>query len=206
MFWGNPHSLFKKLQDRWSYFTVWHTGCPVEYALCNKVVYREQGEKGKESKLTAKWISQKRKKLATKGTAACQGPYLKLQVGALALVWAAFLGACKDFPFKGNKAVVSNAVRWGFHFSALPQSQYETVNLKLITEEESGMDGTAQGVCPGTVDELWPASPVPDIRAMCVGISVWRSLLQTVAYVSSIVHWCPYQQADSLASTSLVMR
>lgn len=153
------------------------------------------GRKGKRKQADSEvknLISQKREKLAMKGTAACRGPYQKLQVCALALVWAAFLGACKDFSFKGNKAVVSNAVRWGFCFSALPQSQCEVVHLNLITEEGSGMDGTAQGACPGTVDELRPASPVPDIEATCVGPSVWRSLLQTVACVSSVVRWCPY--------------
>ena len=149
---------------------------------------RRKGKRKKADSKVKNWISQKRKKLATKGTAACQGPYQKLQVCALALVWAAFLGACKDFSFKGNKAVVSNAVRWGFRFSVLPQSQCEMVHLNLVTEERSEMDGTAQGVCLGTVDELRPDSPVPDIGATCVGISVWRSLLQTVAYVSSIVH------------------
>lgn len=52
-----------------------------------------------------------KKKLAPEGTAACQGPYQELQVCVFTPVWAAFLGACKDFSFKGSKAVVSNVVR-----------------------------------------------------------------------------------------------
>lgn len=86
--------------------------------------------------------------------------------------------------------MVSNAVRQGFHFSALPQSQREMVHLNLITEEGSGVDDTAQGLWPGPVDKLRPASPVPDVGATCVGFSIWRSLLQTVAGVPLIVHQC----------------
>lgn len=104
-------------------------------------------------------ISQKRRRLATRRTAACQGSYQKLHVCALALVWAAFLGACENFSFQRNRAEVSNVMQLGFHFSALPQSQREMAHWKLITEEGSGTDGDAQRACPGTafwltVDDL----------------------------------------------------
>lgn len=135
----------------------------VAHGLSSGVCFVQQGRlqgagrKGKRKQADSKvrnWISQKRQKLATKGTAPCQGPYQQFQVCALVLVWAAFLGACKDFSFKGNKTVVSNAVRWGFRFSALPQSRCEMAHLSLMTEEGSEMDGTARGVCPATVDQL----------------------------------------------------
>lgn len=60
-------------------------------------------------------------------------------------------------------------------------------HVDLIAEEGRGVDGTAPEVCPGTVDELRPASPVPGIGAMCVAVSIQRSLLQAVAYVPWIV-------------------
>lgn len=50
------------------------------------------------------------------------------------------------------------------------------VHLNLVIEEGGGVNGTAQGVCPGTVNELQAVSPAPDITVMCV------------AYVSLIVH------------------
>lgn len=85
----------------------------VAHSLSSRVWFVQQGwlqragreGKGKQADSKVKnWISQ-RKMLATKRTATCQGLYQKLQVCALALVWAAFFGACKDFSFKGNKAV-----------------------------------------------------------------------------------------------------
>lgn len=147
------------------------------YALCSKVGYREQGEKEEKAKGRTGYHKKTPNTLSAKGTAACQGPYQKLQVCALALVWA---------------ALVSNVVRKGFRFFALLQSQCEMVYLNLITEEGIERDGTSQGGCPGMVDDLQPPSPMPDVGATCVGISIWRSLLQTVAFVSSIVHQCPY--------------
>jgi len=70
-------------------------------------------------------------------------------VCALAAILAAFLGAYENFSFKKAKAV-SNAARLGFRFSALPQNQCKILHLKLITEEGTGTDGTAQEVCTGT--------------------------------------------------------
>jgi len=56
-------------------------------------------------------------------------------------------------------------------------------HLNLVIELGSGMDGAAQGVCSGTAGGLRPASPVPAFGAMCVGISIRGSLLQTVTCV-----------------------
>jgi len=72
------------------------------------------GERKKVDSRVKNWMSQNPAKLATRGTAACQGPYQKLQVCALALVWAAFLGARKQ----GSGFKFSE---WRFRFSALPQ-------------------------------------------------------------------------------------
>lgn len=88
----------------------------------------------------------KRRKLATRRTAACQGPYQKPHVCALALVWAAFLGACENFSKKQSRGFKRNAT--GVSFS---KSQCKILHLKSITEEGSGTDGGAQRVCPQSI-------------------------------------------------------